>query len=235
MPDPVTGVIAGVGSVASSVIGSKSAKKAGQQQVQAAEAGAAEARAAREELRQLLQPYTAAGVPALQQMQAALGLAGPEQQAEFVRMQEESPIFQALARQGEEAMLQQASATGGLRGGNIQGALAQFRPELLNQFINQQYGRLGGLTQLGQQSAAGVGAAGMETAGTLANLLGQAGAARAGATLGAGQAWGNLASLPLQFAGAAFGAGQPGFGSLFGGSGVAPKGMMLPSSAGLRA
>lgn len=215
MPDPVTGVIAGVGSVASSVIGSKSAKKAGQQQVQAAEAGAAEARAAREELRRLLQPYTEAGVPALQQMQAALGLAGPEAQAEFVQMQEQSPIFQALARQGEEAMLQQASATGGLRGGNIQGALAQFRPELLNQFINQQYGRLGGLTQLGQQSAAGVGAAGMETAGTLANLLGQAGAARAGATLGAGQAWGNLAALPLQFAGLAYGAGQPGFGKIF--------------------
>ena len=215
MPDPVTGTIVAGASIGSAAIGSKAAKKAGRQQVQAAEAGAAEARAAREELRQLLQPYTEAGVPALQQMQAALGLAGPEAQAEFVQMQEQSPIFQALARQGEEAMLQQASATGGLRGGNIQGALAQFRPELLNQFINQQYGRLGGLTQMGQQSAAGVGAAGMETAGTLANLLGQAGAARAGATLGSGQAWGNLLNLPMQFAGMAYGAGQPGFGKIF--------------------
>jgi len=235
MPDPVTGTIVAGASIGSAAIGSKAAKKAGRQQVQAAEAGAAEARAAREELRRLLQPYTEAGVPALQQMQAALGLAGPEAQAEFVQMQEQSPIFQALARQGEEAMLQQASATGGVRGGNLQGALLQFRPGLLNQFINQQFGRLGGLAQMGQQSAAGVGAAGMETAGALANLLGQAGAARAGATLGSGQAWGNLLSLPMQFAGLAYGAGQPGFGSLFGGSGTAPRGMMLPSSAGLRA
>ena len=216
MPDPVTGGIAAVGSIGSAVIGSKAAKKAGRQQAEAAQLGIVEQRAAREELRKLLEPYTAAGVPALQQMQAALGLEGPEAQAEFVAQQEASPIFQALARQGEEAMLQQASATGGLRGGNIQGALAQFRPQLLNQFIEQQYGRLGGLTTLGQQSAAGVGSAGMQSATSIADLLGQAGAARAGATLGSAQQFSNLAMLPLQFAGLAYGAGKPGFKGIFG-------------------
>jgi hypothetical protein len=119
---------------------------------------------------------------------AALGLAGPEAQQTYVAQQEQSPIFQALARQGEEAMLQNASATGGLRGGNVQGALAQFRPALLNQFLEQQYGRLGGMTALGQQSAAGVGTAGMQSAGSIADLLGQAGAARAGSALGVGRA-----------------------------------------------
>jgi hypothetical protein len=166
-------------------------------------------------MRRLLEPYVAAGGPALQAQMAALGLRGPEEQAAFVAQQEQSPIFQALARQGEEAMLQQASATGGLRGGNLQGALAQFRPGLLNQFLTQQYERLGGLTTLGQQSAAGVGSAGMQSAGAIADLLGQAGAARAGAALGVGQAWGNLASLPMQFAGMAYGAGKPGFGKMF--------------------
>ncbi len=191
MPDPVTGVSAAVG-IGGSLLKGSAAKKAAATQSQSEMAAIAEARAAREELRQLLQPYTAAGVPALQQMQAALGLAGPEQQAEFVRMQEESPLFQALARQGEEAMLQQASATGGLRGGNIQGALAQFRPGLLNQFLEQQYGRLGGLTQLGQRSAAGVGAAGMEAAESIGERLSSAGAARAGGQLAQGQMWGNI-------------------------------------------
>lgn len=191
MPDPVTGVSAAV-NIGGSLLKGSAAKKAAATQSQSEMAAIAEARAAREELRQLLQPYTAAGVPALQQMQAALGLAGPEQQAEFVRMQEESPIFQALARQGEEAMLQQASATGGLRGGNIQGALAQFRPGLLNQFLEQQYGRLGGLTQLGQQSAAGVGAAGMETAQNIGERLSASGAARAGGQLAQGQMRGNI-------------------------------------------
>lgn len=214
MPDPVTGLIVGGTSLASGAMQAGSAKKAGRQQYEAALAGVAETRAAREELRTLLQPYTAAGGPALQQQMAALGLAGPEAQAEYVSAQEQSPIFQALARQGEQAMLQQASATGGLRGGNIQGALAQFRPQLLNQFLEQQYNRLGGMTTLGQQSAAGVGSAGMQAAGDISNLLAQGGAARAGATLGAGQAWGNVLSLPAQFAGMAYGAGKPGFGEM---------------------
>ena len=189
MPNPVTGVMAAA-SVGSAAIGANAAKRAGRQQVQAAETGTAEQRLAREEMRRLLEPYVSAGTPALQSMMGAVGLRGPEEQAAFIAQQEQSPIFQALARQGEEAMLQQASATGGLRGGNLQGALAQFRPALLNQFLTQQYERLGGLSTLGQQSAAGVGSAGMTSASNIGNLLGQAGAARAGATLGSAQAFG---------------------------------------------
>jgi hypothetical protein len=178
----------GVGAIGSSAIGAISASKAGKIQARAAEAGTAEQRAAREEMRRLLQPYVAAGGPALEAQMGALGLRGPEAQQAYVAEQEQSPIFQALARQQEEAILQNASATGGLRGGNVQGALAQFRPALLNQFLEQQYGKLGGMTALGQQSAAGVGTAGMQSATSIANLLGEAGAARAGAALGVGQA-----------------------------------------------
>ena len=197
MPDPISAVIGGVATLGSSVIGSSAAKSAGAAQERAAMLGVEEQRAAREETRRLLQPYVSAGDPALQALMGALGLRGPEEQAAFVSQQEQSPLFQALAQQGEEAMLQQASATGGLRGGNIQGALAQFRPQLLNQFLEQQYNRLGGLTTLGQQSAAGVGSAGMQTAGSIADLLAQAGAARAGTALAQGKAFSapfNLAS-----------------------------------------
>ena len=207
MPDPVTALVVGGTSLASSAVGSKAAKSAGQLQYDASQAGVAETRAAREEMRGLLQPYVAAGGPALQAQMAALGLSGPEAQQEYVAQQEQSPAFQALARQQEEALLQNASATGGLRGGNVQGALAQFRPALLNQFLDQQYGRLGGMTSLGQQSAAGVGTAGMQSAGSIADLLAQGGAARAGAKLGAANAWQQSLSLPAQFAGLAIGRG----------------------------
>jgi hypothetical protein len=207
MPDPVTALVVGGTSIASSAVGSKAAKSAGQLQYDASQAGVAETRAAREEMRGLLQPYVSAGGPALQAQMAALGLAGPEAQQAYVAQQEQSPAFQALARQQEEALLQNASATGGLRGGNVQGALAQFRPQLLNQFLEQQYGRLGGLTALGQQSAAGVGTAGMQSAGSIADLLAQGGAARAGAKLGAANAWQQSPSLPAQFAGLAIGRG----------------------------
>jgi hypothetical protein len=170
------------------VVASGASKSAAKVQTQAAEAGVAEQRAAREQLVNLLEPYRAAGTPALEQQMAALGLSGPEAQQAYVAQQEQSPLFQAMARQGEEAILQQASATGGLRGGNVQGALGQFRPQLLNQFLEQQYGRLGGMTTLGQRSAAGVGAAGMESASNIAKLLGEAGQAQAGGILGSANA-----------------------------------------------
>jgi hypothetical protein len=178
----------GVGALGSAAIGASAASKAGKAQVAAADKGVEEQRAAREEMRRLLEPYVAAGGPALEAQMGALGLRGPEAQQAFVAQQEQSPIFQAIARQQEESILQNASATGGLRGGNVQGALAQFRPQLLNQFLEQQYGRLGGMTSLGQQSAAGVGTAGMQSATSIAGLLGEAGAARAGSALGIGKA-----------------------------------------------
>lgn len=166
------------------VVSSRAASKAGAAQVQAADKTVEEQRAAREEMRTLLSPYVSAGTPALQAQMAALGLSGPEAQQEYVTGQEQSPIFQALARQGEEGILQNASATGGLRGGNVQGALAQFRPQLLNQFLEQQYGRLAGLSTLGQASAAGVGTAGMQSANQIGQAYTQAGQARAGSILG---------------------------------------------------
>jgi hypothetical protein len=114
-------------------------------------------------------------------------------QAQAVARIEGQPMFQALARQGEEAILQNASATGGLRGGNTQGALARFRPQLLNQFIEQQYGRLAGITTLGQNAAAGVGSAGMQTGVNIGNILQNAGMAQAAGAGAQGQIFGNLA------------------------------------------
>lgn len=191
MPDPVTGIAAAT-SIGGSLIKGSAAKKASNIEAASLQAGVDETRAAREELRTLLQPYTEAGGPALQAQMAALGLAGPEAQQAYVTQQEQNPLFQSLARQQEEAILQNASATGGLRGGNVQGALAQFRPALLNQFLEQQYTRLGGMTQLGQRSAAGVGASGMDAASSIAELLGKRGEAQAGGALARGKMFSDI-------------------------------------------
>ena len=231
MPDPVTGLVVGGSQLAGGAIQSRAAGKAAGQQVQAAEAGIEEQRRQFDRLQELLAPYVQAGQPALQAQQDLLGLGGPEAQQEAIAGLESSPMFQALARQGEEAMLQQASATGGLRGGNIQAALAQFRPQMLAQAIEEQYGRLGGMTALGQQSAAGVGGAGMESAGQIAALLGQQGAARAGGTMGRAAPFVNMFNLPAQFVGLQMGMGKtPGFGSLFGGGGAPVESRYVPPS-----
>jgi hypothetical protein len=207
MPDPVTGLIVGGSQLLGGLMQADAAGEAAGIQAGAAEAGIAEQRRQFDALRALLQPYTEAGLPALQQQQALLGLQGPEAEQAAIERIRGGETFQALAQQGEEALLQRASATGGLRGGNIQGALAQFRPALLNQAIEQQYGRLGGMTSLGQQSAAGVGTAGMQTGTNVANLLAQQGAARAGGELGEAKAFSGLFNLPAQVLGFQYGAG----------------------------
>jgi hypothetical protein len=113
------------------------------------------------------------------------------QEAAFAAI-ENSPGFQAMARQGEEAILQNASATGGLRGGNTQGALARFRPQLLDQFIERQFGRMAGIATAGQNAAAGVGSAGMNTASNIGQIMQGTGVAQAGAIGAQGQIFGNL-------------------------------------------
>lgn len=140
-----------------------------------------------------------------------LGLNGNDAQSAALKSLTNSSQFAALSQQGENAILQNASATGGLRGGNTQSALAQFRPALLAQMINDQYSRLGGMTSLGENAAAQQGNQGMQSATNIANLLQQQGASQAGLALAQGQSqanmWNTLGGAVGTFA------GMGGFGS----------------------
>jgi hypothetical protein len=130
-----------------------------------------------------LQPYQQAGLDALSGQRALIGLDGASAQQQAIAGLSNSPEMAAYIQQGEDALLQNAAATGGLRGGNTQGALAQFRPGILAGMINQQYDRLGGLTglganttgmvyQTGASAAAGQANAGMQVAGNIGAALG---------------------------------------------------------------
>lgn len=186
-------------------MGAEAAGDAASAQAGSAEAGIAEQRRQFNEIQKLLEPYVAVGQPALEQQQAFLGMQGPEAERAAIERIQGGETFQALARQGEEAILSRASATGGLRGGNVQAALAQFRPALLSQLIDQQYSRLGGMTSLGQQSAVGVGTAGQAMGTSVTNLLGQQGAAQAAGALGQAQAFGQTITGLSNVAGQYFG------------------------------
>jgi hypothetical protein len=213
----LAGIAVGGATLISGMAQADAAEGAAAAQSGAAQAGIEEQRRQFDKVQELLKPYSmagekalgglapfaAAGAPALEEQQALLGLRGPEAERAAIERIRSGETFQALASQGEEALLQRASATGGLRGGNIQGALAQFRPALLSSLIDQQYGRLGGMTALGQTttqnlaglgqaSAAGTGAAAQSTGANVANLLGQQGAALAGAEIAQGKAFGAI-------------------------------------------
>ena len=165
-------------------------------QAAAAQAGIDEQQRQFDAMQELLSPYVQAGTQSLTSQQNLAGLNGAEAQAAAINALSNSPEMAGLYAQGENALMQSGSATGGLRGGNTQAALAQFRPQMLSGLINQQYGRLGGITQMGQASAAGVGSAGMQSATNIANLLAQQGNASAGGITGAAaaNAGGTLAS-----------------------------------------
>ena len=202
MPNPMIGMIGS--SVGSAVVQSRAAGQAAAAQTESARLGIEEQRRQFDAVQKLLAPFVTGGTTAFGQQMALTGAAGADAQRAALQAIEQGPEFASMARQGENAILQSAAATGGVRGGNVQGALAQFRPQILSGLIEQQYNRLGGLATAGQNAAANVGTAGMQTGTNVSNLLAQQGAAQAGAALAQGQAFGNL----LGSAGTAIGRGM---------------------------
>ena len=179
------------GSVGSAVMQSSAQKSAAKTQAASAQLGIEEQRRQYDAMQALLKPYVEAGTGALSNQLALAGVSGAEAQQKAINALQQGPEFNALVQQGEQGILQSAAATGGLRGGNVQGALAQFRPQVLSSLIEQQYGRLGGLAASGQNAATGVGTAGLQTGQNISNTLAAQGAAQAGGTLAAAKTWGN--------------------------------------------
>jgi hypothetical protein len=159
------------------------AGKAAQSQVDAANAGIDESRRQFDTVRQLLAPYVIAGTDSLGGYRGLAGVDGPQAQQSAITALQGTPQFGNLVQQGENAILQNAAATGGLRGGNTQNSLANYRTNVLSGLIDQQLNRYGSLINTGQNAAAGTGNAAMTTGTNVSNLLGQAGAAQAGGTI----------------------------------------------------
>lgn len=183
----------------------EAAGKASDLQYQASMKGVEEQRRQFDKVMELLGPFVTAGSGALGAQQNLLGLGGAGAQQQAINALSNSPQMQAMLQQGENALRQNASATGGLRGGNTQAALAQFRPQLLNQMIQQQFSNLGGLSQLGQASAAGQASAGQNAANSISNLLQQGAAAQAGGAIAQGNASANNMGNLLKLGGSILG------------------------------
>lgn len=191
-------------------LSSQSQKSAGEDAANAqeasAQAGINEQHDEFGQVKQLLAPYANAGTSSLSAQQNLLGLNGNGAQQSAITALQNSPAFTSMLKRGENSILSNASATGGLRGGNTQAALAQFSPQLLAQTINGQFSNLGGLTSLGENAAAGTGNAALQTGNNVSNLLQQSGAAQAGADLNAGKANANAWNSVAQGIGEYYGA-----------------------------
>lgn len=201
------GALLGAGvSILGSVLGNKSQNKAAKSAQQSQEGMSREAIAEQkrqfDQLQTLLQPYVQGGKNGLYAQQGLMGLYGNDVQQEAISGIENSPFFKSQYQQAENALLQNASATGGLRGGNTQEALADNRSNMLFGNVQSQIQNLGSLATNGQNAAAGVGTAGQNYANQVGQQLNGIGASQAGYALAKGQANQNMWSGILGGAGA---------------------------------
>lgn len=128
---------------------SKAAKQAAQLQYDAAMAGLNEERRQFDITRADYQPYQDLGKSAINPLGNLVGVNGEAAQQGIIDQLKAGPLYTSLIDSGEEALLANASATGGLRGGNTQDALARFRGDTLNSVIADQLAQYSGLVGIG--------------------------------------------------------------------------------------
>lgn len=164
------------------------AEDAAREQEDSAFAGIAEQRRQFDLTQESFKPFRDAGVGAIGQQQALLGLSGDEaQQAAFDQFNQ-SPGQQFLRDRAQKNLLRNSSAIGGLGGGNVRSALVEQGVGFAQQDFNNQFGRLGQLAGQGQAATQSVGQFGQNTANNIQQGFMDQGQARASGILGKQQA-----------------------------------------------
>jgi len=205
-----TAATIGIGLIQSRQAG-KAAKAAAGAQVAAGQEATAEQRRQFDISREAAEPFRQAGLGALEQQQALLGLAGPEARQQALAGFQESPGQQFIRQRQERALLRNQAAIGGLGGGNVRTALQQQAAGFAQQDLQNQLARLGGIAGQGQVVTSNIAQLGAGTATNIGNLLQAGGQAQASGILGAQQAQGQfLGQIGGGLRGAAFAGQTPG-------------------------
>lgn len=193
----IGGIAAGVGAIGGAVISSNGAKSAASTQANAANAGIAQQQQEFDTIQGLLKPYVDAGTSATSQYESTLGQLnnltganGGAAQQTAINGLKSNPMYTTAMDLGQQSILQSASATGGLRGGNTVASLGYLPQQILTNVMGSQIGNLqsslqstGQLIGIGENAAAGTGNAGISTGNNITSLIGQQGAINAGGIL----------------------------------------------------
>jgi hypothetical protein len=218
-------VVAGVGALAGGVASAIGSSNAASDQEAAANSQIAQQSKEFNTIQGLLNPYVTAGTNALTgystsqgnyagalgqysnvltQLNNLTGANGAGAQSSAISGLTSNPMYTSAMQLGQQAILQNASATGGLRGGNTIASLGYLPSQVLANTMTQQIGNLGtslngvaglltgygnqasqygNLITTGENAAAGTGSAAMSTGNNITSLLGQQGAEQAGSTI----------------------------------------------------
>jgi hypothetical protein len=151
------------------------------------------------------------------------GANGADKWAASLAALHDDPLYKSLYSNGEEAVLQNASATGGIRGGNTEGALAHFGADTLATTLQQRLAQLMASIGIGTQAKGAITGVGLNTSNNVSGLntsIGQNNSSniltRGGITAGM---WNSAGSFLDQAVSAAFGAGGLGGGAAGGAGG----------------
>jgi hypothetical protein len=206
MPDPVTGTIAAVATVGSSMMGASAAKKAAQTQADAADRAMAQELAMYEQSREDLGPYRELGYTALGDIESRIpyftSQFGDEQLRQYL-----DPSMAFRMKYGTQATERLANVGGGALSGNTMRALNEFGQDLasteygnaFNRFQTERgniYNTLANIAGMGQQAVNTGVQTGQNFAAQQTGLLTGQGAALAGGQVGAANAYaGGLGQL----------------------------------------
>lgn len=127
-------------------------------------------------------------IAAQEAVQAQAAVSAEEAQRQAFQQFNDSPGQAFLRDRGEQAILRNSAATGGLGGARVQEALQQQGIGFAQQDLQNQLARLAGISGQGQVATQNVAQLGAQTAGNIGNLAMQGGQAQAGGILGAGAA-----------------------------------------------
>lgn len=197
------GLFGAIGGLVGGLLGGSSSKKASRRAEQlrydAAMAGLNETRRQFDLTRGDFASEQRLGEDAIGGFRGLLGLDGADAQASAIGNLQNSPLFQSLLQNGQDAILANASATGGLRGGNTQDFLARQRADTLSAVIRQQLGDYAGAIGIGMGSDQAIGSFGASAVESMNAARNYGAEARAnGALTRAGinaQNWNNLGTV----------------------------------------
>lgn len=189
---PVGAIIGGAAAIGSAVIGSRSARRAANAQVESTEAGIAEQRRQFDLTRSDFAPWRDAGG-------AAIGAGAAMLQPGYDHTT--SPGYQFRMDEGMRAVENSAAARGMLGSGGTLKDLVRFGQGVAADDFGQQFNRQMAVAAGGQQANNTTAAAGSNAANSIANLYTQQGNARASGYAGQANAWGgalnNLATIAI--------------------------------------
>lgn len=178
------GLFSSIASIFSGGQQAKAAKQASAAQAAAAQKGIDAITGQQAATTANLQPWVTSGQEAVGAQSNLLGLNGNDPQDAAIKALQDSPLYKSLFSNGQNTVLANGSATGGLRGGNIQNSLAHFGSDTLAQVIQQQLQNLGGVSGQGAQTGAALGQLGANASSGIADLFTNQGAAQAGGIMG---------------------------------------------------